>query len=128
MRSIASGKFSRTAHRSRGRRKAPCPGYGFSVVCGQAARTDAQHRLREKALPAKSVKKRIHPHFLPPIPCFVTSSIVFFYIYSDLFSRSLWITSAFSAVRFNVHAIYRSHIGHIARNFYHFLELLMTAC
>ncbi|WP_077598995.1 hypothetical protein, partial [Klebsiella oxytoca] len=107
---------------------APCPGYRFSIVCGQVARTDAQHRLREKALPAKSVKKRIHPHFLPPIPCFVTSSIVFFYIYSDLFSRSLWITSAFSAVRFNVHAIYRSHIGHIARNFYHFLELLMTAC
>ena len=47
MRSIASGNFSRTAHRSRGRRKAPCPGYRFSIVCGQVARTDAQHRLRE---------------------------------------------------------------------------------
>ena len=45
--SIASGKSSRTAHRSRGRRKAPCPGYGVSVVCGPVARTDAQHRLRE---------------------------------------------------------------------------------
>ncbi|MBW5964092.1 hypothetical protein CFM97_27830 [Klebsiella michiganensis] len=119
MRSIASGKSSRTAHRSRGRRKAPCPGYGFSVVYGPVARTDAQHRVRENTLLAKSVRKRLHPHFLAPIPYFVTSSIVFFYIYSDLFSRSLWITSAFSAVRFNVHAIYRSHIGHIARNFYH---------
>ena len=39
--SIASGKSSRTAHRSRGRRKAPCPGYGFSVVYGPVARTDA---------------------------------------------------------------------------------------
>ncbi|CAH4953258.1 hypothetical protein AI2623V1_0203 [Klebsiella oxytoca] len=47
MRSIASGKFSRTAHSSRGRRKAPCPGYRFSIVCGPVARTDAQHRLRE---------------------------------------------------------------------------------
>ncbi|HID8916447.1 TPA: hypothetical protein ACXE54_002084 [Klebsiella michiganensis] len=37
MRSIVSGKFSRTAHRSRGRRKAPCPGYGVSVVCGPVA-------------------------------------------------------------------------------------------
>ena len=32
--SIASGKCCRTAHSSRGRCKAPCPGYGFSVVCG----------------------------------------------------------------------------------------------
>ena len=34
-------KSSRTAHRSRGRRKAPCLGYGFSVVCGPVAQTDA---------------------------------------------------------------------------------------
>ncbi|WP_316549721.1 hypothetical protein, partial [Klebsiella michiganensis] len=47
MRSIASGKSSRTAHRSRGRRKAPCPGYGFSVVCGPVAGQMRQHRLRE---------------------------------------------------------------------------------
>ncbi|MCW9449605.1 hypothetical protein, partial [Klebsiella michiganensis] len=54
MRSIASGKSSRTAHRSRGRRKAPCPGYGFSVVCGPVAGQMRQHRLRE-----------IQPHCTP---------------------------------------------------------------
>ncbi|EPL7199556.1 hypothetical protein QCW82_006009, partial [Klebsiella michiganensis] len=92
---------------------------GSALSMGRVAGQMRQHRLRENTLLAKSVRKRLHPHFLAPIPYFVTSSIVFFYIYSDLFSRSLWITSAFSAVRFNVHAIYRSHIGHIARNFYH---------
>ncbi|PSS46829.1 hypothetical protein C6560_19805 [Enterobacter sp. FS01] len=40
-----------------------------------------------------------------PANVFVTYSIVFFYLWIDLFSRCLWITSAFSPVRFNVHGI-----------------------
>ncbi|HAG03324.1 hypothetical protein, partial [Leclercia adecarboxylata] len=40
-----------------------------------------------------------------PVNVFVTYSIVFFYLWIDLFSRCLWITSAFSPVRFNVHGI-----------------------
>ncbi len=47
MRSIASGKFCHSALCSRGRRKAPCPGYGVAAVCGMVSRTDVQHRLRE---------------------------------------------------------------------------------
>ncbi|ATM03195.1 hypothetical protein CRN15_07135 [Raoultella planticola] len=63
-----------------------------------------------------------------PVNYFVTSSIVFFYISKALFSRSLWITAAFSAVRFNVRAINRSHIGHVVINFHHLPELLITGC
>ncbi|POU73016.1 hypothetical protein C3387_19550 [Leclercia sp. LSNIH6] len=40
-----------------------------------------------------------------PVNDYVTYSIVFFYIWNDLFSRCLYITSAFSPVRFNVHGI-----------------------
>ncbi|STV67851.1 Uncharacterised protein [Klebsiella michiganensis] len=47
MRSIASGELCHSALCSRGRRRAPCPGYEFSTVCGMVARTGAQRRLRE---------------------------------------------------------------------------------
>ena len=47
MRSIASGELCHSALCSRGRRRAPCPGYEFSIVYGMVARTGAQRRLRE---------------------------------------------------------------------------------
>ena len=31
-------------------RNAPCPGYRFTAICGSVARTDAQHRLRDRSL------------------------------------------------------------------------------
>ncbi|GJK91489.1 hypothetical protein TUM17569_27390 [Klebsiella oxytoca] len=46
--STASGKFSCSALCSPGAAPdAPCPGYGFTAVCGPVARRGAQHRLRE---------------------------------------------------------------------------------
>ncbi|HFT1604416.1 TPA: hypothetical protein ACNP4C_002367, partial [Klebsiella oxytoca] len=55
----ASGKLCHSALCSRGRRKAPCPGYEFSTVCGTVARTGAQHRLRET--PACTISWRYTP-------------------------------------------------------------------
>ncbi|QJT83163.1 hypothetical protein C0557_25270 [Kosakonia sp. MUSA4] len=58
-----------------------------------------------------------YPHFSLPVHNFVRYSIVFFYICLDLFSRCLWIMTAFFAVRFSVHGINRSDNHHSARNF-----------
>lgn len=74
----------------------------------------------------KLSKTPLSPHFPPSVNHFVTYSIVFFYICLVLILRYLWISSAFSPVRFNVHAINRSQYRHIARNFCHFAQLLIT--
>ncbi|EHM49991.1 hypothetical protein HMPREF0880_01189 [Yokenella regensburgei ATCC 43003] len=50
----------------------------------------------------------------------MTLSIAILYICIALFSRCLWICSAFSAVRFNVHGMNRSDNHHFARIFFHF--------
>jgi len=55
--------------------------------------------------------------FSLPVNDFVTLSIVFFYIWIALFSRCLWITSAFFAVRFNVRGIKCSDNHRSARKF-----------
>ncbi|HFZ1709724.1 TPA: hypothetical protein ACIJWR_002703, partial [Citrobacter sedlakii] len=60
---------------------------------------------------------KIAPYFSLFVNDFVTYSIVFFYLCINLFLRYLWLTPAFSAVRFNVHGINRSDIQHFVRNF-----------
>ncbi|MEC4928588.1 hypothetical protein VVY16_20155, partial [Escherichia coli] len=76
--------------------------------CGATALFD----LHTTHFPAKFA-----PHISLSINGFVTETIVFFYICLNLFLRYLWLTLAFSAVRFSVHGINRSDIHLFLRFF-----------
>ncbi|WP_285002913.1 hypothetical protein, partial [Escherichia coli] len=83
-------------------------GTALIVGCGATALFD----LHTTHFPAKFA-----PHISLSINGFVTETIVFFYICLNLFLRYLWLTLAFSAVRFSVHGINRSDIHLFLRFF-----------
>ncbi|MCW7099964.1 hypothetical protein [Escherichia coli] len=92
------------------RRASVASGNGTALIvgCGATALFD----LHTTHFPAKFA-----PHISLSINGFVTETIVFFYICLNLFLRYLWLTLAFSAVRFSVHGINRSDIHLFLRFF-----------
>ncbi|HGL4323758.1 TPA: hypothetical protein ACKE4X_003856, partial [Citrobacter koseri] len=71
--------------------------------------------------------KNVH-HFSLFVHVFVTYSIVFFYLCLNFFLRYLWLSPAFSAVRFSVRDINRSDMQHFVRNFSQSAQTLITKC
>ncbi|MBS9064339.1 hypothetical protein KEQ64_23345, partial [Escherichia coli] len=92
------------------RRVSVASGNGTALIVGCGV--NALFDLHATHFPAKFA-----PHISLSINGFVTETIVFFYICLNLFLRYLWLTLAFSAVRFSVHGINRSDIHLFLRFF-----------
>ncbi len=101
-----AGFFAFVAHE----RVSVASGNGTALIVGCGV--NALFDLHATHFPAKFA-----PHISLSINGFVTETIVFFYICLNLFLRYLWLTLAFSAVRFSVHGINRSDIHLFLRFF-----------